>query len=123
MKKKVVLSVAVVLLVVMVAVMCAACTPNSDKLKTKLEDKGYTVTVNNSVSGNSDATKQLMATNLKEKEGVTVTWFKDSKTAKKYYEDANDNKGTFKLLYGDDVKIVKKGNAVVVGTENAVKLV
>ncbi len=43
MKKKVVLSVAVVLLVVMVAVMLVACTPSQKSIIKKFEDNGYAV--------------------------------------------------------------------------------
>ena len=45
MKKKVILSVAVVILVVMVAMMATACNTTPDKLKEKLEGKGYDVQV------------------------------------------------------------------------------
>ena len=45
MKKKVILSVVVVVLVVMVAMMATACNTTPDKLKEKLEGKGYDVQV------------------------------------------------------------------------------
>ena len=127
MKKKVVLSVAVVLLIVMVAVMCVACTPNSDNLKKKLEKKDYVVKVSTSKAETSmfgdDAEKVLMAG----KKGslspdLTVIWFKDSKSADKAYKDAQN---TLEKLgdAGKDMKVVKKGKAVVSGKKDAVKLV
>lgn len=120
MKKKVVLSVAVVLLVVMVAVMCVACTPNADSLQKKLEKKDYKVVVQDGVG---DTTKSLQAAKGTD-ELLMVSWFKDSETCKKYYDEAKANDSTFKLIFGDkEYKIVKKGNAVAVGTKNAIKLV
>ena len=131
MKKKVVLSVAVVLLLVMVTAMCVACTPNADKLKDKLEDKGYKVSVNDATEKQKEetgVTKSLVA-NKKEislsalMPDLTVTWYKDSKSAKKAYDKAKDGLDEFNSSMGTKFVVKKKGNAVVLGTEEAAKLV
>lgn len=120
MKKKVVLSVAVVLLVVMVAAMCVACTPNADSLTKKLEKKDYKV-VNNPILG-KDMEKAIVASNGEEM--LYVTWYKTSDAAKEAYDKAKDGKEDMKQLFSKDVefKVAKKGNAVAVGTKNAIKL-
>ena len=132
MKKKVVLSVAVVLLLVMVTAMCVACTPNADKIEKKLKENGYTVQVADATDKQTEetgATKGLMA-NKKEfslsalMPDLTITWYKDSKSAKKAYEDAKKGLEEAKDLTGTNVYQVKrKGNAVMMGTEEALKLV
>ena len=133
MKKKVVLSVAVVVLVVMVAMMCAACTPNSDKLKEKFEKNDYVVTVITSKTAlamyGENVEKVLTATpkstgilDINVIPDVIVVWYTDSNTAKEQYKKAQDN---LKEAGDDakDYKVVKKGNVVASGKKDAVKLV
>ena len=122
MKKKVVLSVAVVLLVVMVAVMCVACTPNPDNLKSKVKEKGYVTIPSGILSLSKDITDSLAASNGEEV--LVVIWYKDSDTCKSAYEKAQDNKDLVKDFFGDkEFKVVKRGTAVCYGTKEAIKLV
>ncbi|MDE5756510.1 MAG: hypothetical protein K2I23_05400 [Clostridia bacterium] len=109
MKKKVVLSVAVVLLVVMVAVMCVACTPTQKSVMKKFEDKGYTVV------GKEDS-KVISCTkvSLSDPQSIIITWFDNEDDAKDAYEAA--------LEAGSKETVKRKGNAVAVGTKDAVKL-
>ena len=109
MKKKVVLSVAVVLLVVMVAVMCVACTPTQKSVMKKFEDKGYTVV------GKEDS-KVINCTkiSLSDPQSITITWFDNEDDAKEAYDLA--------LEAGSKETVKRKGNAVAVGTKDAIKL-
>ena len=109
MKKKVVLSVAVVLLVVMVAAICVACTPNQKSIIKKFEDKGYTVV------GKEDS-KIINCTkvSLSDPQSVTITWFDSEDDAKDFVSNFDSENGK--------KYIARKGCAVAVGTEDAVKL-
>ena len=102
MKKKVVLSVAVVLLVVMVAVMLVACTPSQKSIIKKFEDNGY------AVIGGEDS---KMITCTKITESIIITWYDNEDDAKKIVDTFNSKKF-----------IARKGCAVAVGTEGAIKL-
>ena len=115
MKKKVVLSVAVGLLLVMVAALCVACTPNSDKVKEKLEKKDYAVIV---TEINADGLEKTLIATKGLDEAVTIGWFSDSKKRDEAYKEAKEQ-----YKDNDNMKVVKKGKAVIVGTKNAVKLV
>ena len=140
MKKKLVLSVSVVLLLVMVALACVACTPSSDSVKKKLETEGYTVVVVEISSNLFDdiegvdykemgVTKLLSATNTKNDEYVMILWFTDSKKLNEAYDEAKKELDELKEYYEENeeeefnLKLVKKGKALIQGTESAVKLV
>lgn len=105
MKKKVVLSVAVVLLVVMVAVMLVACTPSQKSIIKKFEDNGY------AVIGGEDS---KMITCTKITESIIITWYDNEDDAKKVVDTFNSENGK--------KFIARKGCAVAVGTEGAIKL-
>lgn len=107
MKKKVVLSVAVVLLIVMVAVMCVACTPTQKSVIKKFENKDYKVV------GNEDS-KVINCTKLSDAQSIIITWYDNEDDAKKAEELA--------LKTNSKETVKRKGNAVGVGTKDAVKL-
>lgn len=109
MKKKVFLSVAVVLLVVMVAAMLVACTPSQKSVIKKFEDKGYTV-----VGGEESKVINCTKVSLSDPQNVTITWFDNEDDAKEAYDAA--------LKLGTKETVKRKGNAVAVGTKDAVAL-
>ena len=133
MKKKVVLAVSVVLLLVMVTAMCVACTPSSDKIKEKLEDNGYKVIVAEATDEMKEEDANVTKTLLAYKKELSLTalmpdlsiaWYKDSKSAKEAYEEAQKSLEDMKSVLGTDTyQVKKKGNAVMMGTEEALKLV
>ncbi len=85
MKKKIILSVALVLLVVMVATVCVACTPSVDSVAKKFENKDYTIT--------TKTEKSLIAVKKGEDGGIIgsivdsknieIIWYDDEESAKK----------------------------------------
>lgn len=114
MKKKIVLSVAVVLLVVMIATICVACTPSVDSVKKKFENKDYEVTTTE---------KSLVAVKKGEGGGlntvlgakkITIVWYDDEESAQKAYDAAV-------ALLGEKCA-KKKGTAVASGDEDSVKI-
>ena len=105
MKKKVVLSVAVVLLVVMIAVMCAACTPTQKSVIKKFEKNGYAVV-------GDENSKVINCTKVSELQNVTITW----------YDNEDDAKAAETLANKGVLKVKRKGNAVAVGTQSAIDL-
>jgi hypothetical protein len=116
MKKKIILSVALVLLVVMVATVCVACTPSVDSVAKKFENKDYTIT--------TKTEKSLIAVKKGEDGGIIgsivdsknieIIWYDDEESAKKAYDAA------VKLFGEKRAKI--KGNAVATGDEDSIKL-
>ena len=128
MKKKVTLSITIVLLLVMITAMCVACVPKADKLQKKLQKKGYEVSISNTsemFDAERDAQKVLIAS----KKGsasvlpeLTVVWFKDKKTAEKAYKTIKKEIKD----WGDPskgYKVEQKGNTVIYGIKAAIKLV
>ena len=113
MKKKVVLSVAVVLLVVMVAVMCVACTPSQKSVINKYRNKDYKVLSGDENSRVVVLTKSESLTSLKK---VTITWYDNEDDAKSAYETA------IKIPGYTEKNAKRKGNAVAVGDEDSVKI-
>ncbi|MDE6474528.1 MAG: hypothetical protein K2L70_05450 [Clostridia bacterium] len=105
MKKKVVLSVAVVLLVVMVAVMCVACTPSQKSVIDKFKGEEYLV-----VGG--ETAKVITATKVGRK--IVITWFDNEDDAKEAYDAA--------LKLGTKETVKRKGNAVAVGDADSIKI-
>lgn len=104
MKKKIILSVALVLLIVMIATIFAACTPSVDSVAKKFENKDYKVT---------KTEKVIVATKLLEGKAIEITWYDSEEDAKKIEE-------AFK---GDDNKTIKrKGAAVAIGDADSIKL-
>ena len=127
---KKVVSVVAMLLVCMVAL--CACTPSEDSLKKKFEKNDYKVESVNA----SDMTKYGIESDkvdycfmaVKGTFGigaqVYVISFKNSSDAKEYYNAIRDKESALgKVLSAIKYKTAKKGNAVVFGSEEAVKLV
>ena len=105
MKKKVVLSVAVVLLVVMVAIMCVACTPTQKSVIKKFEDEGY------AVIGKEDS-KVITCTKLTNT--IIITWYDNEDDAKEIVSNFNSENGK--------KYIARKGCAVAIGDEASIKI-
>ncbi len=137
MKKKLVLSISIVLLLVLAVIACVACTPNADSAQKKLEGKGYEVEVIEVSSDSEDiitstyaqmgVTKVLRASKSEE-EFLTILWFSDSDKLNDAYKKAEEEIEELKGYYEEagktfNVKLVKKGKAIIQGTANAVKLV
>ncbi|MDE7071720.1 MAG: hypothetical protein K2O86_07070 [Clostridia bacterium] len=113
MKKKVVLSVAVVLLVVMVAVMCVACTPSQKSVINKFKKNEYTLFAGDENSDVVILTKAESLTSIKQ---ITITWFENEDKAKEAYNNS------IKLPGYSEKNVKRKGNAVAVGDEDSIKL-
>ena len=115
MKKKIVLSVAVVLLVVMIATICVACTPSIDSVKKKFENKEYEVTkpTENSLVAVKKGEGGGLNTVLGAKK-ITIVWYDDEESAQKAYDAAV-------ALLGEKCA-KKKGTAVASGDEDSVKI-
>ena len=110
MKKKLILSVALVLLVVMIATVFAACTPSQKSVINKFENKDYKLIIGDADSKIVTLTKAESLTSFKT---ITITWYDNEEDAKKVEE-------TFK---SDDKNFLKrKGNAVAIGDEESVKM-
>lgn len=114
MKKKLVISVAAVVLVVMLAMMCAACTPGMDSVEKKFKNKDYKTTVKTDDSLTmvkySDALVPLPESS------VTIIWYENEDKAKEAYELA------IKLPGMSEKNAKRKGNAVASGDADAVKI-
>ena len=137
MKKKLVLSISVVLLLVLAVIACVACTPNADSVQKKLEGEGYEVEVIEVSSDSEDivistyaqigVTKVLRASKSEE-EYLTILWFSDSDKLNDAYKSAEEKIEELKEYAEEagitfNVKLVKKGKAIIQGTADAVKLV
>ena len=137
MKKKLVLSISVVLLLVMVVVACVACTPNADKVEKKFKDKGYDVQVIEVSSDSEDpitseyaqmgVTKVIRASKSEDDYAV-ILWFEDSDKLNDAYKEAKAEFDEWKKAFEEEgekfnMKLVKKGKAIVQGSSAAVKIV
>ncbi len=111
MKKKLVLSVAIVLLVVMIATVCVACTPSQKSVIKKFESKGYKLIVGDAEAKVVNLTKVESLTSVK---SITITW----------YENEEDAKKTEEAFKSEDGKqfMKRKGNAIAIGDEDSIKL-
>ena len=112
MKKKVVLSVAVVLLVVMVAAICVACTPSMDSVEKKFQNKGYkTFAQTDNTLTMTKFTDAIIPT---PESSITIVWYENEDKAKEAYEA--------KLKVGSEDTVKRKGNAVATGDKDAIKI-
>lgn len=114
MKKKVFLSVAIVVLAVMLVSVFVACTPSVDKVDEKFKEEKYlgvAVETDESIAGMTGAAGY---TKILEGEMITIWWFESSDDAKAAYEDAKNDK--------TKENVCKKGNAVAFGTEGAIEI-
>ena len=111
MKKKVVLSVAVVVLVVMVAVMCVACTPTQKSVINKFtsDKNGYKL-----ILGDENASVVTLSKSLTV--SITITWYDNEDDAKKAYDVG------VKAPLQSEKTVKRKGNAVAIGDEASIKL-
>lgn len=106
MKKKIILSVAIVVLAVMLVSVFVACTPDKDKVDEKFKEEGY-IGTNVTVSGYTGALYTKIT------ETITIVWFEESEDAKKVYEELeSENKEN----------LCKRGNAIAFGTEGAIEI-
>lgn len=122
------------LVVALAAVMFTGCVLSAEKATEKLKKKDYTV-VSSADSGLGAAVIKAAAGVLKaedivwgaNKDGETVyiVYFKEKEDAKKVAEDKKKLMKELKIDESKDDEIVMKqsGNAVVIGTKKAVKLV
>ena len=119
--KKFITVAAMVILAVVLATMLMACTPSADSLKKKYEDKGYTVLDLSADDADTEAEVKYVFGANKGIETVTVVCFANGDDAKKYYEEAKE--GIEKLgSLGESMDVKKSGNAVAVGTKEAVAI-
>ena len=113
MKKKVVLTVAVVLLVVMVASLCVACTPSQKSVINKFKNKEYELILGDE---NSAVVKLSKAESLTSYKTITITWYDNEEDAKAAYDAA------VKAPLQSEKTVKRKGNAVAVGDEDSIKI-
>ncbi|MBD5100484.1 MAG: hypothetical protein HDT29_04345 [Clostridiales bacterium] len=115
MKKKIILSVALVLLVVMIATLCVACTPSVDSVANKYDKKGYDVTkTEKTVSAAKAGDEGGLIGAIVNSKAVTITWYDTEEDAQKAYDTAV-------ALFGEK-GAKKKGTAVAVGDEDSLKI-
>lgn len=107
MKKKVFLSVAIVVLAVMLVSVFVACTPSQEKVDEKFKEEGYV-----GIATSLGEYKGSVYTKLTE--SITVFWFENSEDANEAYDE----------LKSDDSKknLCKRGKAIAFGTEGAIDL-
>ena len=133
MKKKVVFSVSVALLLVVLLLACVACTtPDVDSVKEKLTKAGYEFQEYDDAGDYSSAgvtvTHQIGAHKEDDlNEYVLVFWFASSKDANKIYENEKSSIDELKKEYEEtgiefDYKIIKKGKMIAMGTSSAVEI-
>ena len=134
MKKKLVFSVSVVLLLATLVLTCVACTPSVDSVKGKLEKGGYVIINEGDDAGDySDAGVSVTHVIGASKEDnmyefVLVVWFASSKDADKIYESEKSQLDEQKKEYEEagmtlDYEIVKKGKMIIMGSSSAVAIV
>lgn len=113
MKKKVVLSVAVVLLVVMVAIACVACTPSIDSVEKKFQKKDYETYAKTDNTLTMVKKGKGLATIIPD---IIITWYENEDKAKDAYDAAVKAPGA------SEKTVKRKGNAVANGNEDAIKI-
>lgn len=130
MKKSLTLIAVVVLLVVLSAVVFAACMPSDPaKAKEKYADKDYTIVEFNTAKAGNVATATILSLVVELKGGVTgtlsvtngtysgaIVWFEETDDAKAYAKYLNDNKSEDSNTY-----IKRDGKAVFAGDKEAYK--
>ncbi len=124
--KKVVKVLAVALVCVLALAMLVACAPNSDpdKAVSALKENGY-MTVK--TPGVGDVECVVLATNLKTKDGITITYYKDASAAKKEWDENKDDVEAMKEelvkqgIDKDDIAVGRSGRMIYAGTKEAVK--
>lgn len=111
----------VIVLAIVLATMLMACTPSLDSLSKKYDKEGYTVVELGADDADTDAEVKYVFNATKGLENVTVVCFANGDDAKKYYEEAKE--GIEKLgSVGEAMDVKKSGNAVAVGTKEAVAI-
>ncbi len=129
--KKIVKLVSLVLVAVMCVAVFASCAPASDpeKAKAALEKNGYGVllTTNETALGkklleetNSNLVAMLVGTSEDFKEGITIFYFADSKTAKDNFKAIEDTLSK-EDKEDEDFVFAQSGKMIYAGTKEAVK--
>ena len=114
MKKKVFLSVAIVVLAVMLVSVFVACTPSVDKVDEKFKEEKYLGGAVESEDAIAGMTGAAVYTKVLEGEMITIWWFESSDDAKAAYEDAKSD--------GSKKNLCKRGKPIAFGTEGAIDL-
>ena len=113
--------IAVLTMTLLCVVALCACTPSADALKKKYEDEGYAVTVAKAEDaekyGVESEDVDYVFTATKGLNSVMVIGFKNGDKASELYDKAQKKEGLFVL-----VESKKSGNAVAIGTKDAVDL-
>lgn len=114
MKKKIILSVAIIVLAVMLVSVFVACTPSVDKVDEKFKEEKYrggAIEVEDGIAGMTGAAAY---TKILEGEAITIWWFENDDDAKEAYEK----------LKSDDSKdnLCKRGKAIAFGSEGAIEI-
>ncbi len=134
---------ALVLVTVFAAVLMVACAPstNPEKAEKALKDEGYTVVRvsdgSASIAGvKIDASNYLNALGAEDSdltavvygvkgliggESITILYFKDSATAKEYWDKAQEQYGKDDSDKDSDYVIKRSGKMIYFGTKAAVK--
>ena len=127
MKKKLVFSVSVVLLLVMVVLSCVACTPNANITKKKLEKKGFEVEVVNVTDESELGLIKFLQAFKGEDEYVIIYWFSNHNKLNDAYKEAERIFDEWKAQCEEgevfELELVKKGKSIIQGTKAAVKIV
>ena len=115
---------AVTTLLVCAVVLCS-CTPDCESLKKKYENNGYTVVYEEYDEEDSELEYFFYAS--KDWMEVTVECYKNGDDAKKRYDEINaqieeSNKLIDELNGSKRNKVIKQGNAIIYGNEDAVDI-
>lgn len=143
--RKTIVSIATILVIAVLAVALVACIPSDPaKAKTNLEDSGYAVVTYTSGSlfgiGSlampTDCETVVVASTLKDSDALLIYYFKDSGSAKDYYDSAKAEKdkaeAEFKAEATDEewkeykeemanYVFKRSGKIVYAGTKEAIK--
>ncbi len=131
MKKKLVLSIALAMVMVLSVVLCA-CGPNSDPAaaKTTLQDNGYTAIEDKLVVPNAlkllgveDISTVISGTKTVDKktEHVTIIYFESADAANAGWDKVQEYASDDKEKEDTDWTIVKSGKMIYYGTKQAIK--
>lgn len=125
MRKKIVVSLALVLTVVLLAVSLSACIPSDPaKARENLEGADY-VAVNLPALGIGGVDNVVFATKVTD--SIVLVYFAETKDAKEFWNEYKDNKEGIYKAFGksadkdSELKAGRSGKVVYVGTAQAVK--
>ncbi|MBO4694331.1 MAG: hypothetical protein J5656_00185 [Clostridia bacterium] len=121
MNKKIIALIAVIAIVAILGVCLVAC--NAKSYQSKLEKKGYTVSVSENEKDDNNADVEWVVSAQKggvlsgDFQAVTIAKYKNVDDAKKAEKDAKDGANNGIISY----KVSRSGKIVIVGTEQGVK--